>query len=145
MPVAPDGKFVHTREGTGPTKECAESFGHVTGDRAQLRPTLRLESNVQLADIVECCQDAESSQPDVSETPSGQSRQPLAPDRQSQQCLDNGGHVRTVIRKRVPLEQTCGIGWATEFAPESSRFAPQVPSRMRFCPAVGEFCHIERG
>jgi hypothetical protein len=75
---------------------------------------------------VQSREDAEASHADISERSPGESGQPLAPQRQSEQRLDNGRDVSAMVRKGVPLELTTGRTVSPKLAPKSRRLTSQI-------------------
>ncbi len=122
--LAPSGQFVQTGEDFRPAKG-AKSLAYVTRGWAQLGPTFRLESDIELPNIVKGRQNAEPRQGGFGQLVSSQASQSLAPDWKTQQCLDDGGHIRTVVHERMPVHDLEGLAVAAEFAPKRARFASQ--------------------
>jgi hypothetical protein len=115
---APPGEFAQAGEDVVP-KERAERLGNVAGARAEIGTALGLKADIQFAEIVQRCKDAQASPANFSEVPTCETGQPPSPDRKPEQRLDHRSHVRTVIQERMPLAHAHGVVGATELPPES--------------------------
>jgi hypothetical protein len=100
--------------------KCADRLRHMTRNRTEALASLRLESDIELSNIVERRQDNEAREAGRRERFSGQTTQAVLPDWKVEQALGHRGDVRTVVYVRMPVDGAL-VFIAYDLGPEGSR------------------------
>ena len=92
----------------------------MTGCCAQVRATFGLKPDIQLADVMQRGEDAESSARAVGQSLAGEAGEPTTPEWQREQRLDDSSYVGAVVRERMPFDNGSGVRVMSELPPKTS-------------------------